>query len=85
LLPENIDKERERSRAVLNLPQLSKKKIQHYFIWFDYYVYKGHRPLWKLLLRALIARLHASYCLMRIYRAVSEAGLLKGIKNKLKG
>lgn len=83
-LPKVIDQERERSRAVLDLPDLSKKKIEHYFIWFDYYVYKGYRPVWKLLMRTFIARLHASYSLMRLYRMISEMKWLKKLKTIVK-
>ncbi len=84
LLPPQMDVERERSRAVLNLDGLSKSRIMHYFVWFDYYVYKGHRPLWKLLARVFVARLHCSYRLMRIYRGLTERGVLKKLKEFLK-
>ena len=84
LLPERLDVERERSRAVLNLKGLSRRKLMHYFIWFDYYVYKGYRPRWKLLARCFVARLHCSYRLMRIYRAVTGWGVLKTLKEFIK-
>ncbi|MFA5260475.1 MAG: radical SAM protein [Candidatus Omnitrophota bacterium] len=84
LLPERLDVERERSRPVLNLKSLPKRKLMHYFVWFDYYVYKGHRPRWKLLARCFVARLHCSYRLMRVYRAVTEWGVMKKLKEHMK-
>ena len=84
LLPERLDVERERSRAVLNLKGLSQRKLMHYFVWFDYYVYKGHRPLWKLLARCFVARLHCSYRMMRVYRVVTGWGFLKKLKESVK-
>jgi radical SAM superfamily enzyme YgiQ (UPF0313 family) len=84
LLPQRLDVERERSRPVLNLKGLPRRRLMHYFVWFDYYVYKGHRPLWKLLARCFVSRLHCSYRLMRVYRAVTEWGVIKKFKEYVK-
>lgn len=83
LMPSGLDTERERSRPVLELPGFPKRKIQHYFVWFDYYVYKGHRPFFKLLARAFVARLHSSYRLMRLYRAATNNRVLRKLKHSL--
>ncbi len=36
--------DKERVAATLEYPDFSKEQIQKAFIWFDYYVYGGHRP-----------------------------------------
>ena len=45
LLPANLmTTGRERIAAALNFPDFNKKQIQKAFIWFNYYVYYGHKP-----------------------------------------
>jgi len=53
LLPRELSVERERSRAVLDLPGFSKKQISSNYVWFEYNVYKGYKPLYKILLTVL--------------------------------
>lgn len=43
----------ERIQPALNLPGFPPKMIEKYRVWLDYYVYKGHRPLPKLLFSVL--------------------------------
>jgi radical SAM superfamily enzyme YgiQ (UPF0313 family) len=45
LLTEGGDLTAERWRATLDLPTFSKAEIQRAFDWFEYQVYRGHRPL----------------------------------------
>lgn len=49
LLDKIPDADLERCKATLDLPGFSKRQIQHNFIWFEYYVYKGHKPLSRIL------------------------------------
>lgn len=50
----------ERSQPVMALPNFSKTEIQRAYTWFDYHVYKGFRPVWGLLVHALLTRVYAS-------------------------
>jgi len=43
----------ERVKADLDMPQFSKAQIQKAYIWFDYYAYKGMRPISQLARRIL--------------------------------
>lgn len=43
----------ERSRATLDLPGFSRKEIQRCFEWFEYRVYRGHRP-WSYRIRKVL-------------------------------
>ncbi|UCH37115.1 MAG: glycosyltransferase, partial [Candidatus Bathyarchaeota archaeon] len=46
VLPKDLlDLELERISAPLDFPDFRKKQIQKAFIWFDYYVYKDHKPM----------------------------------------
>lgn len=47
----------ERAGAALDLPGFSRRKIFRSYVWFNYYVYKGTKPLLKILLRVVEARL----------------------------
>jgi len=52
-----VDVRIERSQAALNMKQFPKEKVQRHYEWFDYYVYKGHRSFYKVLLRVLVKKL----------------------------
>lgn len=83
LLKNKLNTELERRNAVLDLPGFSKKQIQKSYFWFDYDVYKGHRPLYKLLIRAVIAKFQANPYLNFIYLRIVRLPLLKRIKQIL--
>lgn len=63
-----LDKGIERRKAVLDLPGFSKKQIQKSYSWFDYYVYKGYKPIYKLLALVLIYKMYSKYRLARFMR-----------------
>jgi len=50
LLNGPLNSDMERRQAVLDLPTFPRKHINRSFNWFDYHVYKGHRPLHKILM-----------------------------------
>jgi len=54
ILNERIDVKEERTQAMLNMPDLSKRQIQRSYIWFNYNVYKGYKNRIKLLLKVLL-------------------------------
>lgn len=83
-LPDVIDMARERTHSILTMETVSRKKIKHYYEWFDYYVYRGFRPLSIILIRVFLSKIHSSYSLMKIYRRISEFGFLKRVKRFLK-
>jgi radical SAM superfamily enzyme YgiQ (UPF0313 family) len=53
LLTTKINYKNERIRATLDLPGFSKSRIQKAYIWVDYNIYKGHRPITGLVISAL--------------------------------
>jgi radical SAM superfamily enzyme YgiQ (UPF0313 family) len=84
LLKKELDPEMERSKAVLDLPKFNKKQIQKSYIWFDYCVYRGHRPLYKLLLTVLLTKIRTNLTLDYSYRKITHLIFLKWLKNALK-
>lgn len=84
LIPGRLDTEMERSRAILDLPGFSKKEIQKSYVWFDYYVYKGHKPLYKILARVFISKIKTNYYSNRLYRSLTNYAVLKRAREVLR-
>ena len=83
LLSDNITTELERCTAVLDLPEFSKKRIQNGFIWFDYKVYKGYRPLSRILPKVIVSMLRSNSSLHYLYRNFTYSRLIRKIKKSL--
>jgi radical SAM superfamily enzyme YgiQ (UPF0313 family) len=85
LIREPLDTKMERARATLNLPGFSRKQIQKCYTWFDYYVYKGSKPMFKILVKVLLSRLRSNAYIAFILRRISHVGFFKWLKNMLVG
>ncbi len=46
LITDEVDTQMERRQAVIDMPNFSKAQIQKAYTWFNYRVYKDHKPLW---------------------------------------
>jgi radical SAM superfamily enzyme YgiQ (UPF0313 family) len=66
LLSKKLSNKQERSQAVLDLPGFSRQQIQASYVWFDYLVYKGRRPLGKILYEVAIKKLRSHYYLKNL-------------------
>jgi radical SAM superfamily enzyme YgiQ (UPF0313 family) len=85
LLDKKIEVDSERSKAILDSPEFTKKQIQRGYELFDYYVYKGYRPLYKIIVQVLMKKIRAHCHLMNFYRKLtSEAAILKKMKYMMK-
>ncbi len=80
LLKEPLDTELERFKATLDLPEFTKKQIQRSYIWFDYYLFKGRLPMYKILARVLKSELASKPYMNVILRKLSRVGFLKQSK-----
>jgi anaerobic magnesium-protoporphyrin IX monomethyl ester cyclase len=67
LIGKKLDHDMEREKATLDLPGFSKKKIQNSYVWFEYYIYKGHKPTHKLLLGVLDRKMRVTFPSDRLY------------------
>ena len=72
LLKKPLDTEIERMKATLDLPGFTKKQIEKSYIWFDYYVYKGHKPIYKILGLVLKSKLRSKSYLYIFLRKLSR-------------
>ena len=84
LIKEPLNIEMERRRAILDLPGFNKKQIQKSYVWFDYYAYKGYKPLYKILARVLVTKLKSHYSLNIFYRRLTNFSIFKRLKNILR-
>ena len=50
----------ERRQPIMTLPDFSKAQIKHAYTWFDYHVYRGHKPIWRLLVQVFMVKMSAS-------------------------
>ncbi len=80
LLQEPLSQDMERSKAVLALPGFSKKQIQKNYIWFAYHVYKGYKPIYKILASVMVHKFHSNYYLNKLYRILTKIEILKQLK-----
>ena len=85
LLDERMDMQnvRERVEPILNLPDFSKKQVLRSYIWFDYNVFKGHKPLRNILIRVLLRKVMTSPPLVKCFRFLLNIPLFMDLKNKL--
>jgi anaerobic magnesium-protoporphyrin IX monomethyl ester cyclase len=84
LLTKNVHTSAERAEATLDFPEFSRKQIQKSYIWFDYYVYKGHKPMYTLLLRVFRSKLRSKPFLNSLYRKVTGLVFFRSIEKYLK-
>lgn len=82
ILKGDVPPELERCRAVLDLKEFPKKDIQKSFVWFDYYVYKGHMPMYKILAKVFISKCRSNIRLHYLYRTFTYSPLVRRIKSK---
>jgi radical SAM superfamily enzyme YgiQ (UPF0313 family) len=81
LFTEHIaDPSLERRRAVLDLPDFSKKQIQREYLLFDYHVYKGRKPLMQILAPTLIKYRDLHPGLYALYQKIIPRRLRRQIR-----
>ena len=83
LMPDSVSTKLERCTAVLDLPGFSKKQIQDSFVWFDYDIYKGRRPMHKILAGVLVSKCRSNPLLHRIYRRFTYSVLCQCLRRVL--
>ncbi|MEI6807728.1 MAG: radical SAM protein [bacterium] len=62
----------ERRKAILDLPGFSRRQIQQAYTWFEYRIYKGHRPPHKLLIKTLRNKVKSSAFANSLYLKVAQ-------------
>lgn len=75
----------ERTKAVLDMPGFSRRQIQKSYIWFDYYVYRGFKPLYLILSKVFLSYLRTSSFGQRLIRQANRLIILQKMRNRLRG
>jgi len=73
----------ERRESVIDLPDFSKREIKKAYYLFNYYVYKGHKPLWKIGIMVIMVILAANPTSNLLFRKVFQYPLVRKIRLKL--
>lgn len=79
-LERNLKTKMERSEAVLEFPDFSRKQIYWSYLWFDYYIYRGRKPLYKILLNVLLRYIKSVPSLYLIFRKFVQLPLLRNMR-----
>jgi anaerobic magnesium-protoporphyrin IX monomethyl ester cyclase len=61
-----VNNDMERKKAALNLPGFGKEQVEKSYVWFDYYVYRGTKNLFRILAKVLWTRFIV-FCYPRPY------------------
>jgi anaerobic magnesium-protoporphyrin IX monomethyl ester cyclase len=79
-----LDTPYERIRAVLDLPSYPRRRLMRDYLWFDYDVFRGHKPLLKILLTVMRTRLRLSPAFVKWHRRLTMNNpLLERLKARL--
>lgn len=71
----------ERCRATLDLPGFRKRDIQRGFVWFEYDVYKGRRPMRQILAKVIVSKCRSHERLHALYRHLTCSGLMRRLRS----
>ena len=80
LLNESIDMRMERRRIVLNLPTFPANRLKKRYYLFELDVYKGKKPIIKLLDKVIRKILSSNYILNNLYRSIINSTVMQYLK-----
>jgi len=53
------------------LPNFSKAQIRSAYTWFNYHVYKGHKPVWHILTQVALVKITSSPMVNSLFKNLS--------------
>ncbi len=80
LIKGDLKTKMERKEALLDLPDFNRKQIKKSYVWFDYYVYKGYKPLYKILPKIFLNGISSNPSLYLFFRKIVHLPILKYIR-----
>lgn len=83
LMKNKIDARMERKQVAIESPDFSKSQIKHAYIWFDYRVYKGYKPLWIIFVKVMVKKIRANSTTNLLFRRIVQLPILRNIRAKL--
>lgn len=72
-------------QPVLEHPHFTKAQIQSAHTWFDYQVYRGHKPLIELLLLCIMVKIRSNPVTNLLFRRIVQLPGLRHLRAKLAG
>ncbi len=60
--------EMERRQPIMSLPNFSKSQIRSAYVWFNYHVYKGFKPMWKILAHVALVKISSSPAVLFLFQ-----------------
>jgi hypothetical protein len=80
----SINTTKERIQAVIDSsPDFTKKQIQSAHFWFNYRVYKGYRPLWHILIKMMMVKIHSNSTMNLLFRKIVQLPIIRHVRLKL--
>lgn len=83
LIPDPIDTRMERRQTSVELPDFTKKQIQRAYTWFNYRIYKGHKPRWILLIQTFAVKIQSNPKTNYLYRKMVQWPIIRIFYEKL--
>jgi radical SAM superfamily enzyme YgiQ (UPF0313 family) len=78
-MKQSISTDIERVKSILNMPDFNSKEIERGHIWFEYMVYKDHKPKYKLLLITFYNMIVSNHDLFWLYIKVKNIFFIRKI------
>jgi len=85
LIKGTLDVQNERRQPVIELPEFSKAQIRRAYTWFDYHVYRGHKPLWKVVILVLMVKVRSNSVTNSLFRKIVQLPVLRYFRAKFAG
>jgi radical SAM superfamily enzyme YgiQ (UPF0313 family) len=83
LIQGTLDTQMERRQPIMENPHFSKAQIQRAYTWFNYHVYKGHKPLWKILIMVIRVKVGSNPITNLLFRKIVQFPVLNYLRAKL--
>lgn len=83
LLKSQVDTRMERSHAVIEGSDFTRAQIQHAYAWFDYRVYKGHKPLWVVLILVIATKVRSNPTTNFLFRQIVQLPILRHLRARI--
>jgi len=81
----NIIQRFERKQPSIDYPLFSKRQIKKAYIWFNYRVYRGYRPLWWLIIKTIMNKLRSNWTIYFLFRRIIEWPRMHLVREKQAG
>lgn len=85
LIKGELDVSMERRQPVIELPDFTERQVKSAHTWFNYKVYKGYKPLPKILILVLATRLRCSPGTNILFHKVMQLSLTRNIRIAVSG